>query len=253
MAARERSPSPKPKKEEPKKEEPKNRLAKLFGTVGKAIKGLTPSDYQESETYGDSLRQYRIPNSAMPTGAKNASEDLLGYKISTQTIGFDGAKYRFQPTATEFVITVEPNKASNKTVVFRDAFKNAAMILSDDERISDKIEEIYRGAHKELQAKPKKEEPKKPVPPRMPRGIADDLIKDYESHEYNRGLGYPLKSITSHIDRLLNEGIFKPKFPHKEYLNSLKKYLNDVAFDATWRGEPQKVVLASDWDAAFKK
>jgi len=156
MAARERSPSPKPKKEEPKKEEPKNRLAKLFGTVGKAIKGLTPSDYQESETYGDSLRQYRIPNSAMPTGAKNASEDLLGYKISTQTIGFDGAKYKFQPTATEFLITVEPNKASDKTVVFRDAFKNAAMILSDDERISDKIEEIYRGAHKELQAKRKK-------------------------------------------------------------------------------------------------
>jgi hypothetical protein len=104
-----------------------------------------------------------------------------------------------------------------------------------------------------MKEEPKKEETKKPVPPRMPRGIADDLIKDYESHEYNRGLGYPLKSITSHIDRLLNEGIFKPKFPHKEYLNSLKKYLNDVAFDATWRGEPQKVVLASDWDAAFKK
>jgi hypothetical protein len=92
--------------------------------------------------------------------------------------------------------------------------------------------------------------PKRSSAPHMPRHMYDDLAGSYETHEYKRGLGHPLKALTAQVDKLARQ--IRPA-SDKEYLSALKKHLTDVAIDASWDGASQKVVLLSDWESVFKK
>ena len=77
------------------------------------------------------------------------------------------------------------------------------------------------------------------------------LTQGWDTHEYKKGIGHPIDDIINYIKQMTYSN-FGWDTTATTFLNSVIKYLKDKSFDATWNGEPQKVILLRDWDKIFQ-
>jgi hypothetical protein len=75
-----------------------------------------------------------------------------------------------------------------------------------------------------------------------------------ETHTYNAGQGHPINYILKKIDsygRQWENYRSNGWLIAMEFLDAVRKYINAKAIDATWDGNPQKMILLSDWGRVF--
>lgn len=79
-----------------------------------------------------------------------------------------------------------------------------------------------------------------------------------DTHEYKKGLGGPLKAFLKELSTIRNKfSVDDYEDEVEEYrkitrfFRHLESYYNNVAIEATWEGEPVKVVLLKDFNKLF--
>jgi hypothetical protein len=119
---------------------------------------------------------------------------------------------------------------------------------------------IHKKAPPAEAPKPKEAEAKKAhlpkisaLPTLLKKGMMNKLSGMEETHEYTLGLGHPTKYILDLIEKYRGQEQYWGKNYQEanSFLKEVAKYANEMSHSASWKGEPQKMILVADWEKIF--
>ena len=91
------------------------------------------------------------------------------------------------------------------------------------------------------------------LPKNMINSMHEWLTGMGETHEYTSGFGHPINFILKQIDKHKRQETYWGKQYEiaREYFEKVEDYVKSKSIDATFMGNPQKIILVKDWEKIF--